>query len=120
MNENLAISDYLEKQPEQMLTLLNKVRHYILHAGNDVSESFKYGRINFEHNGIFAFLKPAKDHISLVFVKGVEMQSGRKYEDMLEGTGAKMRHLKIFSDEQLSGKEVNSLVILAISLNQKN
>ena len=76
--------------------------------------SIKWGQPVWEHNGPFAWLKPATKHLSIGFWRGAEMKDPGGH---LEGTGDRMRHVKIASAAALKAVPLESFVKQAVALN---
>jgi hypothetical protein len=58
----------------------------------------------------YCYLIPFKDYVNFGFFHGTEIDS----EKILEGTGAKMRHIKIRTLEDLKNPKLKKLVLRAI------
>jgi hypothetical protein len=58
----------------------------------------------------YCYLIPFKDYVNLGFFHGVAIDP----DGVLEGTGAKMRHIKISSAEQLSSPKVSKFIKAAL------
>lgn len=85
--------DDIEFLDAEKLEILQKLRKIFLKNFPNVNEEIKYGGIVFlldEH--LFSGLFVRKNHISLEFVHGAEMNDPK---NLLEGTGKFRRHLKI-------------------------
>jgi hypothetical protein len=54
--------------------------------------SIKWGQPVFESNGPFAYIKPAKTHVTFGFWRGVEIGDER---GLLHGEGERMKHIKV-------------------------
>ena len=89
--------------------LLISLRQIILLNCKTIEEKMMYGGIMFnDFTGLFI----RKNHISLEFVNGFELDDPHKH---LEGTGKFRRHVKIRSKEDIKEKEVESFVKQAAS-----
>ena len=78
--------------------------------------SIKWGQPVFEQDGPFAFIRPAKSHLTFGFWRGMELSDPK---GVLEGSGDRMKHLKIASPEALDKKLVSALVAEAVKLNKE-
>jgi hypothetical protein len=86
------ISQYIESAVPEQQRIMTQVREIIHQTVPDVQESFKWSRPIFSTSKDFAYLKTAKNYVTLGF------NDFSKFEDpdgKLEGTGSSMRHIKI-------------------------
>jgi hypothetical protein len=83
-------------------------------AAPGATVSIKWGQPVFELNGPFAFIKPAKAHVTFGFWRGAELQDPT---GALEG-GDRMKHVKINSPEALNEARLLAFVREAVTLNQ--
>ncbi len=112
-----------EKSVEGYLSTLNgwrkdvvaNLRRMIRKAAPESSESVKWSQPVYEHHGPFAWIKAHAKHVNLGFWRGVELPDPRK---LLEGTGNKMRHIKLSSLKDATKKELLELVRVAAKLNE--
>ena len=58
----------------------------------------------------FAYIDPHKNHVNLGFMYGADLDDP---EQLLEGTGKKLRHIKIRSLSQVSDPEIRKLLVQA-------
>ncbi len=77
----------------------------------------KWGQPVWEHNGPFAWLRPAAKHVSFGFWRGAEMNDP---EGHLDGEGERMRHLKMTSAADLKSLPIEGFVKQAVELNGAN
>ncbi len=110
-SSNIEVLNFLDDigmyDPDK-LAILQKLRLIITKQFSATNEEIKYGGIvylldKFLFTGLFV----RKNHISLEFVNGSEMNDPDK---LLEGTGKFRRHLKIRSINDIKDKKVNSFV----------
>ena len=95
---------------------LRLIRAIVARHAPAATLSIKWGQPVWEHNGPFAWAKPAKNHLSFGFWRGAEMKDPN---GVLEGDGEKMRHVKITSAEQAKSLGLDDFVKQAIKLNEK-
>lgn len=113
--KGMPIADWLKQhvtgwQVEAVSLLLDVAAKAVPEA----SVSIKWSQPTFELKGPFAFIKPAKAHVTFGFMRGAELSS------MPEafGTGERMRHLKFTSVEEIDPKLIAKLVKEAAKLNR--
>ena len=74
----------------------------------------KWGQPVFVSNGPFAFIKPAKNHVTLGFWRGADLKDSK---GLLEGDGVRMKHLKIPAPGTFDGPALTAFVKQAVALN---
>lgn len=84
-------------------TIIQKLRNTILDHYPDVRERMMYGGIMFSLDEDFGGLFVSKNHVSLEFSKGYQMDDPKS---LLEGSGKFRRHLKFKSIADISKKDV--------------
>jgi hypothetical protein len=68
----------------------------------------------FSANGPFAFIKPAKNHVTIGFWRGADLDDPR---GLLEGNGVRMKHLKIPAPGTFDRAVLTAFVKQAVTLN---
>lgn len=99
------VDKYIEKQPSPQKDILNKLRKLILKTFPKINEEIKMGVPWYE--GKF-YLVGLKDHVNLGFSVGGLLNS--KYLKQLEGTGKYMRHIKLFTLEDINEEKLVKLL----------
>ena len=80
------------------------LRELVLNSAPDVKEEIKYGGLVFiKGKRLFCGIFVRKDHISVEFDRGTEMQD---QDGFLEGEGKFRRHLKIHGPDDIEDKKV--------------
>ena len=92
----------------QLIAIVSKHAPKATHA-------VKWGQPVFESNGPFAYIMPAKAHLTFGFWRGAELQDAR---GILEG-GKRMKHVKITGPDGVDAKVLGAFVKQAVELNQK-
>jgi hypothetical protein len=112
----MAIADYIAKrltgwQAEATRRLVAMVAR----IAPSSTVSIKWSQPVFEENGPFAFIKPAKAHLSFGFWRGAELAD----PDRLLAAGDRMGHIKYTSLEAIDEEALARLVHQAVLLNRK-
>ena len=76
--------------------------------------AIKWGQVVFELGGPFAFVKPARAHLTFGFWRGTQLDDP---SGVLEGSGTMMRHVKIGGIDHLASLPLQSFVLQAVALN---
>ena len=109
-----TFEDLLEITEEGLRPIVTALREVVYEAGPDTCEVVRLGDRAATY-GVgprkmidgYAYILPYKRWVNLGFYPGVELADP---EGLLEGTGAKMRHVKIRSVEEAGRAEVRVLV----------
>ena len=88
--------DWLEEQPTESHQLIRDIRDTIIASGHDFQEGIKWGSPCYWLPEIsrrtICWIQPHKDYVRLGFFNGATMPDP---ENLLEGTGKKLRHIKV-------------------------
>lgn len=95
---------------------LRLIRAVVARHAPAATLSIKWGQPVWEHNGPFAWARPAKNHLSFGFWRGAEMKDPN---GVLEGDGDRMRHVKITSADHAKTLPLEDFVKQAVKLNEK-
>ena len=108
------VDDWAKKLNGWQADALKIIRALVTRHAPDSTLVMKWGQPVWEHNGPFAWLKPAAKHVSFGFWRGSEMNDP---EGHLEGDGDRMRHLKVKSPAELKTLPIEGFVKQAVELN---
>ena len=91
------------------------LRRLVLEADPSLKEAVKWGNPVYEKNGPVCYLAATKAYVSLGFFKGASLTDpgGR-----IDGTGKKMRHLKVRSLANVEDEQYRAWVREAAALNE--
>ncbi|MGD8427328.1 MAG: DUF1801 domain-containing protein [Balneolaceae bacterium] len=102
MNEK--VQRYLEKLPSPQKEICKKVRKIILKTFPGLKESFKNGVPWYEDK---FYLVGLKDHVNIGFsIKGLT----KKELNSFEGQGKYMRHIKLYSVDEIDEEHIKKLL----------
>lgn len=96
---NQQVTDYIEKAPDEQKQIMNSIRKLIHESVDNVTEEFKWSRPVFNAGKDFAYLKTAKKHVTLGFFNFEKINDA---DNLLEGTGKDMRHVKLKSIDDIN------------------
>ncbi|MBJ6118988.1 DUF1801 domain-containing protein [Pontibacter sp. BT310] len=91
------VTNYIINSRNQQ-EILQTIRQLIHETVAQVTEEFKWGRPVFRTNKDFAYLKTAKNYVTLGFFNFEKLSDP---DNRLEGTGKGMRHIKIKTINEL-------------------
>ena len=95
--------------------VVSGVRHVILRAAPEAKESIKWAQSVYESNGLFAYIKAFQNAVNFGFWRGVDLKDPR---GLLQGSGGKMRHVKLTSLDDVDENTFADFVRQAIELNK--
>lgn len=110
-----TVDEYIEGLVDWQQDLLKEVRGIIKEAAPEADESIKWAQPVYESNGPFAYIKAFKSHVNFGFWRGIDLDDPT---GLLEGSGDKMRHVKLTGPEDIQAAEFKAFVKGAITLNQ--
>jgi hypothetical protein len=105
------ISSYLSNKDPAFQKVARELRSYIKKIVPGVTESVNAWHIpTFESNGPFAYFMVGKNHVTLGFHYGTSLDDPHH---LLEGTGKKLRHVKLRKVEDLGQNGLRELILSA-------
>jgi hypothetical protein len=105
-----------DKASGWQLDVIQRLVGILREAAPEMTAAIKWGQPVFEANGPFAFLRPAKAHVTLGFWRGAELADPK---GLLEGEGDRMAHVKIAGPEKLDADAIKAMVAEAVRLNRE-
>ncbi len=115
--KRINLDQYLSKYDKEMSSLARDLRFMILEQVPDIDEVIKWKNLFYEKNGFVFAIVIHKDHVNLQFARGTELDDP---ERILEGTGKKIRHVKINNTKEINSDKLKNMVIEAVNLNLTN
>ena len=83
---------WMSELDANLLPIAEALRILVLDAEPGLKESIKWGNPVYEKNGRVCYLATNKDYVTLGLFNGALLQDP---DGLIEGTGAKMRHVKV-------------------------
>ncbi len=111
-----AIDQYIAKQPEDKQEVLKALRDLIKDTSPEITEAIKWGYPSFGYKKDVCYLATQKNHVNFGFYEGGLLSDPQK---LLEGTGAKMRHIKIRTINDLQAEPMRELIREAMEKQEK-
>jgi hypothetical protein len=93
-----------------------RIMDLVRQAAPEAMASIKWGQPVFESNGPFAYIRPAKAHLTFGFWRGTELTDPKK---LLSGDGDRMAHMKVTSLDQIDTAALSAMVKQAVKLNRE-
>lgn len=110
-----AVDGYVARLESWQREVIEAVRRIIRRTVPNAAETIKWGQPVFEAHGPFAYVRPAGSHVTFGFWRGAELDDRRA---VLEGSGDRMRHLKIHDAGEIDDATVEAFVRQAVELNR--
>ena len=101
MNENKNVTTFIDNAIDNQQEILIILRELISKAVPNAEEQFKWNRPVYTTTKGFCYLDTTKKHATLGFFNFEKVQDS---ENLLEGTGKQMRHIKISKKEEIRHK----------------
>jgi hypothetical protein len=111
-----TVDEYISMLEESKAKIVEEVRSIILEATPEVKESIKWAQSVYESNGPFAYVRVFKESVNFGFWRGIDLDDPK---GILQGTGEKMRHVKLCSPADIDEEELARMVLQAIKLNEE-
>lgn len=109
--EDLTMSEWLESKPEALRPIATKWFNAIKACGPDVQDIFHDGHpIGCIEEAPFAYVNAFKHHVNLGFFYGATLPDE---QILLEGTGKRMRHIKLRPEEKQDEAAILQLIEVA-------
>ncbi len=105
MNYNSKVTDYIENAAPEHSDMLNILRKLIHETVENVSEEIKWGFPVFAKEKDFAYMRFSKKHVTLGFYNIDKLVDPN---NLLEGEGNTLKHIKIKSLAQLDSDLIKS------------
>lgn len=110
-----TVDGYIAGLESWQAEIVSQVRGIILQAAPQARESIKWAQPVYESGGPFAYMKAFKKAVNFGFWRGIDLDDPK---GILEGSGDKMRHVKLTSLEDIDAAQFADFVRQAVELNQ--
>ena len=109
-----TVDGYIDGLADWQAEIVRAVRKIILDAAPDAKELVKWAQPVYENNGPFAYIKAFKNAVNFGFWRGVDLEDPK---NLLQGSGEKMRHVKLTGMDQVHPRVFADFVKQALALN---
>lgn len=96
--------------------VIRRLDEIIRAAAPKATLAIKWSQPVYDVGGPFAYMRPAKAHLTLGFWRGADLDDPA---GLLTGDGDRMRHLKISSPDAVDAEQVSAWVRQAVALNER-
>lgn len=92
------------------------MREVVLGVDNEIVEEFKWNQPTYERDGMICYFTAEADYLRFGFWRGTGL---RDPDALLEGTGERMRHVKIHDEGDVREDLFREWIREAVSLNEE-
>ena len=110
----VTVEDYVGGLPAERREVVQRLSALVRKIVPAATASIKWGQPVFEHHGPLIWMKSTASHVGFGFWRGAELPDP---VGVLEGTGDRMRHVKIRSATDIDDKVLGALIRAAAKLN---
>jgi hypothetical protein len=110
------VDEYIDGLEPWAGEIVEQLRVILKGSVPEVKESIKWAQPVYDMNGPMIFIKAHRKHVNFGFWRGVQLDDPR---GLLEGTGEKMRHVKISSAEGIDREGLRLLIEQAVHFNME-
>ena len=109
-----TVDEYIAGLGDWRGEVVSAVRDIIREAAPDAQETIKWAQPVYEKNGPLVYIKAFTNHVNFGFWRGVELADEA---GILEGSGQKMRHIKLTGVQDIRERAFQDLIHQAVALN---
>ena len=117
MAKSKNVDSWISEHDPALRQIAEALRNIILDSAPELRESVKWGNPTYEKKGKVFYLAATERYVNLGFFNGVGLAdpTGR-----IEGTGKKMRHVKVRALEDIDRGQFESWVREAVALDERD
>ena len=109
-----TVDEYIESLGGWKTDTAGRIREIITNAAPEAKESIKWAQPVYELNGPFCYMKAFKNSVNFGFWRGIDLDDPK---GLLQGSGEKMRHVKLAGIEEIDDEAFAGYVKKAVRLN---
>ena len=109
-----TVDEYIARLDGWQAEVGSRLRSIVLGAAPEAKESIKWSQPVYEINGPFCYFKAFKTSLNFGFWRGVDLDDPK---GLLQGSGDKMRHVKLTRVEDIDQSAFADFVRQAAQLN---
>jgi hypothetical protein len=111
-----TVDGYIQSLDGWKADVVTEVRRIVRATAPEARESIKWAQPVYESNGPFAYVKAFKNSVNFGFWRGIELEDS---QGLLQGTGDKMRHLRLMGVDDIQAEVFSDFVRQAVRLNEE-
>ena len=109
-----TVDEYIEQLDGWKADVAVRVRQVVLEAAPEAQESIKWAQPVYETVGPVCYFKAFKNSVNFGFWRGADIVDPK---GLLQGSGEKMRHVKLTAVDDIDGDAFADFVRQAVQLN---
>lgn len=109
------VDAYISQADPSQREVLEAIRQIVLRATPGIAEAIKWGQPCYSRSGNICYIADDLGHVKFGFFRGGDLADP---ESLLEGTGKRMRHIKVRGLEDIREEAFTSLVKQAVELDE--
>ena len=117
MPQDKSVEAWMARLDPSLTVTPQDLRHLVLQAVPGLTESIKWGNPVYETEGKVCYIAATSKYVSLGFFNGASLTDPEK---RIEGTGAKMRHVKVWRVADMDRDQLTAWIQEAVALNQRS
>ena len=117
MTQENGVDSWLAALKPELREIAGTLRQLILETDSSLAESIKWGNPVYSKKGNVCYLAAAKAYVSLGFFNGAALSDP---EARMEGTGKKMRHVKVKKVDDIAREQVAAWIGESVALNESS
>lgn len=110
-----TVDEYITSLDGWQKGVVSELRELILEAAPEAEEAIKWAQPVYSYNGPLCYMRAFKKAVNFGFWRGVDLDDP---QGMLQGTGEKMRHVKLTGPSEVDAQVVTGFVQQAVELNR--
>jgi hypothetical protein len=114
MAQAKTVAEYAAGLGDWRSDVVLALRDLVREAAPEAKEAIKWAQPVYEENGPFCYIRAFKNHVNFGFWRGVDLPDEA---GILEGSGEKMRHVRVTGLEDIREDVFQDLVRAAVALN---
>jgi hypothetical protein len=111
-----TVDDYIDGLDGWQTDVAGRIRAIVTTTAPEAKESIKWGQPVYEVNGPFCYMKAFKNSVNFGFWRGIDLDDPH---GLLQGTGEKMRHVKLAGLEDIDDEAFAAYVKQAVRRNME-
>lgn len=114
MSKVTSVEDYIAGLEGWLKEAAQELDRIVMETVPSAGKAIKWGQPVYDSHGQLCYFKASKAHINFGFFRGSELGDPR---GIIEGTGDKMRHVKIKGLKDIDQEALRELILAAEQLN---
>ncbi len=115
MGQQNTVDAYIADLDGWQAQVAAELDRIVMEVAPQANKVIKWVQPTYEDHGLLCYFKVFKTHVNFGFFRGTELDDP---DGLLEGTGEKMRHVKVKGQNGVNEKALKHLITAAVKLNR--